>query len=132
MGAIIHDNNGEVICTYMACPFTIEAYGLLLSIKFYKDLGISKIVVEGDTHKVISGLQNAKTDWSQGICLIQDTRCLLSSFEERSIKYVYREANMVAHELAKNSPSLNMDLYDVEMVRQCIWQDVLLDVLNSN
>lgn len=101
--------------------FTIEAFGLRLSVNFFKDLGITKVEVEGDALQVVSSLQHDKIDQSQGGCLIQDARCLLNSFAIWSIKHVYRKANVVAHKLVKNSLSLEMDRYDIEMVPHYIW-----------
>lgn len=78
-GAIIRDDAREVIGSLRAgrsfhvCPYTTEAYGLLLSILLCKNIGIIQLILEGDSLQVVNGMQHNKEDWSHGGCFIQDS-----------------------------------------------------------
>lgn len=70
ISVIIRDEVGAVIGTYCAvrnftgCSFTAEAYGILSSAIFCKEISINQIVVEGDALQVVSKLRHGKGDWS--------------------------------------------------------------------
>lgn len=91
---------------------------------------INQIVVEGDASQVVLELRQGKDNWSQGGCLIQDAGILLNSFANWSTHHVYREANMVAHKLAKHILSLDNDVYELESIPLCIWQDGYFPIMS--
>lgn len=102
-GAIIRDDAREVIGSLRAgrsfhvCPYTTEAYGLLLSILLWKNIGIIQLILEGDSLQVVNGMQHNKEDWSHGGCFIQDSWALINSFVVWSINHICRESNMKTH-----------------------------------
>lgn len=48
-----------------------------------------------------------------------------------SVSHVNRKANHVAHNLAKAATSLDMDLYAMELVPECIRQEACLDCMET-
>lgn len=84
--------------------------------------------MEGDAQHVITDMKKGITYWSLGGCLIQDACTIINSLSEWPIQHVHREANLVAHKLAKNSLVIDNDVYDMELTPNCISQDVILDI----
>jgi hypothetical protein len=50
---------------------------------------------------MVKALNSVETDWSKGSHIIEDARFIMKTFLFCEIKYVGREGNNVAHNLAK-------------------------------
>lgn len=68
-------------------------------------------------------------NWSLGGILIQDARSVLNSFATWLASHVKREANQMAHLLAKDVLKLEFDMYTLEYVSDCIEHVVNMDYL---
>ncbi|XP_042980142.1 uncharacterized protein LOC122310312 [Carya illinoinensis] len=85
IGVIVRDYQGQVIGTVRAqrplrgTPFDAEAYGLLTTVVFCKELGLQQICLEGDAKYVVDVLQSKALNWRLGGCLIEDARRVLNS-----------------------------------------------------
>ncbi|XP_042974832.1 uncharacterized protein LOC122306468 [Carya illinoinensis] len=137
IGAIIRDCNGQVLGTMRArrelnlSPFTAEAYALMMAVIFCKEAGFRSIIFEGDSLKVVEGMQKKAKDWSQGGLIIEDTKLLLQDLVRWKFCHTKRDSNMAAHLLAKNALLNDCDLYELEEIPPCIRRAVILDVCNS-
>lgn len=131
-GAIIRDETGAMIGTMCPSrsynnPLVAEAFGLLLAVQFYKDVGLKEFIIEGDSLQVVNLLQSMDTNWSQAGFLIQDAKTILQSFATWSVMHACRYANEVIHILAKNATSLVEDIFDLESIPSCITNTVSVD-----
>ncbi|XP_042939466.1 uncharacterized protein LOC122274496 [Carya illinoinensis] len=86
IGAIIRDCSGQVLGTMLArrelnlSPFTAEAYVVMMAVIFCKEAGFQSVLFEGDSLKVVEGMQKTAKDWSQGGLIIEDTKQMLQDF----------------------------------------------------
>lgn len=85
MGAIIRDHRGCVMGTLHASRptpgsvFDTKSLGLLLTVLFCKELGITNARFEGDSQMVINKLCHHPPNWSIGGLIIEDVRFCLAS-----------------------------------------------------
>ncbi|XP_042950075.1 uncharacterized protein LOC122282191 [Carya illinoinensis] len=135
IGVLVRDHQGRVIGALHAnnplkgSPFDAEAYGVLLTAIFCRELGLKSIYLEGDAKQVVDLLKNHKLNWSLGGCLIGDARQLLNEYSLWSVSHVLREANSAAHYLAKDALLCSEDLYDIEVCPSCICTIVTKEML---
>ncbi|XP_042974783.1 uncharacterized protein LOC122306422 [Carya illinoinensis] len=133
IGGIIRDCNGEVLATLRAkrkmilSPFAAEAYALMVAMLFSNEAGILKLMLKGDSLQVVQKLQKLVEDWSIGGLIVEDTRKVLKSFISWSVCHTKRDANMIAHKLAKDALLSDYDLYDLEEIPNCIKQLVAVE-----
>ncbi|XP_042958120.1 uncharacterized protein LOC122293670 [Carya illinoinensis] len=135
MGAIIRDYNREVLATLRArrkltlSPFNAEAHALMLAVLFSKEAGFLDLMLEADSLHVVEKLEKPVEDWSIGGLIVKDTRNVLKSFVSWSVCHTKRDANMVAHKLAKDALLSDYDQYDLEEIPICIKQLVATEAL---
>lgn len=92
-------------------PFKAEAYGTLLAAIFYKEMGVSKIMLEGNALQVVNMIKRFATDLCLGGLLIEDAQNILKSFTSWSTVHTNRSANMATHCLTKVALDLNEDMF---------------------
>ncbi|XP_042974745.1 uncharacterized protein LOC122306382 [Carya illinoinensis] len=130
IGAILRDHMGRSIGTLQARrelnlnPFSGEAYALMMSVVFCKDIGVSNLVVEGDAIQVIRLLSGSVLDCSYGGLVVEDAKRELNTFATWSAIHTRREGNKAAHTLARNALTLSNDLLELELMPVCIQQIV--------
>ncbi|KAG8473535.1 hypothetical protein CXB51_035829 [Gossypium anomalum] len=106
-GIIARNNDGEVMasCTYpgvnMADPTTAEARACLQAVNMAEELGFQEVDVEGDALTVIRkiNLESEYRSYIRGY--IQEIKRKAGSFRSIKFLHIQREANRVAHRLAK-------------------------------
>ncbi|XP_042958077.1 uncharacterized protein LOC122293606 [Carya illinoinensis] len=129
IGVIVRDSEGEILacmCLRMnnlLKPACAEAYALRRAMFFCLELGCSSAVFEGDSLVVVNATNSGcevSLDYS---VIIEDTRKMLSNDGKWSVKFTHREANNVAHTLAK----LTLDCSD-----ETVWiEEGPLQIKNS-
>lgn len=89
---------------------------------FAKELRFDKVIMEGDSENVITAINGEHMDYSSLGHVLQDIKCMFSSFSFVSVKHIHREGNCVAHKLARRAvrcpflvwmPSVPPDTLDV-------------------
>ncbi|XP_042958180.1 uncharacterized protein LOC122293763 [Carya illinoinensis] len=107
IGIIIRDSEGEIFACLclrvnnLLKPVCVEACALRRAMFFCLELGCSNAVFEGDSLVVVNAANSegeVGTDYS---VIIEDTRKMLNNNVRWSVKFTHREANNVAHILAK-------------------------------
>lgn len=102
----MRDHEGQVlgtrcvIKTIATGSLTTEAMGLFETILFCKHDHFSNLILEGDALQVVKLLQSNSVDWSEGGCLINNSKQLFQSFTLLFIQHTPRICNIVAHSLA--------------------------------
>ncbi|KAG6721291.1 hypothetical protein I3842_03G106200 [Carya illinoinensis] len=110
---IIRDHQGFVVGTLRAPrplnggAYEAEACGLFVAVTFCRELGLSQVILEGDSRQVVTQLLGQEVDGSMGGW----------------------EANSAAHVLAKSAVLLSEDLYNIEECPECITSIVTSEML---
>ncbi|KAL0015102.1 hypothetical protein SO802_002171 [Lithocarpus litseifolius] len=87
-------------------PASVDMVEVLVArrtLVFAKELGFDKEIVEGDSKNVITAINDEHMDYSSLGHVLQDIKCMFSSFSFISIKHIHGEGNCVAHKLARKA-----------------------------
>jgi ribonuclease HI len=82
-------------------PTAAEATALFHGVNFCKDLGITNLLIEGDSQVIISATQKQDVSNCRFGHLVDDIGAVMSSFPRWQIRHVGRDFNRAAHGLAK-------------------------------
>ena len=112
VGAVIRDENGLVLglCTkrlpqaYNAVE--VEALAATTTLALAKDLGLTRVILEGDSPVVIKALRKEEQLLSPTGLLLEDVRMLSQSFQKLLYSHTKREGNSVAYSLARYANSI--------------------------
>ena len=134
VGAVIRDENGLVLglCTkhlpqaYSAVE--VEALAATTALALAKDLGVTRVILEGDSLVVIKALREEKQLLSPTGLLLEDVRMLSQSFQKLLYSHTKREGNSIAHNLARYANSIPDFLVWTEDVPPCIQSFVQADL----
>jgi ribonuclease HI len=89
---------------YVSDPAIAEAFAARCGIRQCRELGIQRVIFEGDSLEIVSALQR-EAGWHQKYSsLVDEARILLASFQYSEIVFVRRdsrEGNQSAHGLAR-------------------------------
>ncbi|PON50688.1 Ribonuclease H [Parasponia andersonii] len=136
VGAIIRNSSGEVMAALAkwidGCfsSKVTETKALGLSLLWAKDVGLNLQVVESDALTVVQALQTSSICNSEFGALLLDVFSLLFLFHGVCVRHVYRDANRVAHELAKYALRLDDELIWLEDVPPPVLSVVFSDLSN--
>jgi hypothetical protein len=115
VGIIVRDRHGIVRGgRYLSLPniidpATVEAMKAWQAIDQWKQLGLMKVILEGDSLKVIQDMQKEGDCWRSYKILLNDAKYLLRSCQQWEVNHVRREGNGVAQRLAKMALVLGKD-----------------------
>jgi ribonuclease HI len=76
---------------------------LLKGLEFLEKLGCSSVVVESDSLELIQACNGESEVWSPYDAILTECFVKTSNMFNISFKHCQRDANQVAHELARNS-----------------------------
>lgn len=128
VGIIILNEQGLVMAAFsqqISSPALVEMVEVLAAhwaLVFAKELRFDKVIMEGDSENVITAINGEHMDYSSLGHVLQDIKCMFSSFSFVSVKHIHREGNCVAHKLARRAvrcpflvwmPSVPPDILDV-------------------
>jgi ribonuclease HI len=135
IGIILRDHEGKVRAAWsisrpgLVDPTAAEASALFHGLNQCKVLGVSKLVVEGDSKVIISAVQNREASSSRYGHLIDDLVMLLDSSPGWQMVHVRRESNRAAHGLAKVALKTVFDRRWDFSIPDCIRDVVLTESL---
>ena len=86
---------------------------------FAKELGLDRMVMEGDSETVIKAILGDYMDCSYMGHVLQDIKLLFSSFSFISVKHIHREGNCVAHKLARRGYQKSFSCLDGVCSSRC-------------
>lgn len=107
VGIIVRDSDGAVVAAlcstipYIFDPTLAEGVSLWRVVLLCLDLEIPRLILEGDSHEIVQALLQGGLCWSRYGYLIEEARHKLNGLQELSVTHTQREANKVAHRLAK-------------------------------
>ena len=134
VGAVIRDENGLVLgsCSkhlpqaYNAVE--VEALAAATALALAEDLGMQRVILEGDSLVIIKALREEEQFFSPVGLLLEDVRMLSLSFQKLLYSHTKREGNSVAHNLARYTNSIPDFLVWMEDVPSCIQSFVQADL----
>ena len=98
----------------------MEALACLRAVQFAADLGLQRVIFEGDSTTIISAVSHGSSVMVSFGNIIDDVRHLLPRFSVVSFNHVHCSGNVVVDALAKKASSI---------VGYHIWMDTLpLDI----
>jgi ribonuclease HI len=113
IGICIRDDQGQFVRAKMVWYSPIldvdigEALGLLTAMKWMRDLHLNNVVFELDSKRVVDNFKNNRRDESVLGDIIKDCKNVFYSYFTNShVEFIRRQANEVAHNLAKVAPCL--------------------------
>lgn len=119
-GAIIRDSSGGMIVAsntfipYLVDAPMAEAFALKEGLMLAQHIGGNKLIVLTDCMEVVEIMENAGFTANSAVAVYDECNIVWSGFQEISIEHLSREANQVAHELARQAMISKVN---------CIWDD---------
>ncbi|XP_062020668.1 uncharacterized protein LOC133737053 [Rosa rugosa] len=109
LGMVVRDGEGKLKCAgHKVLPgnpsiVAIEALAVYHGLLLCREAGFQKLVVESDSTIVIDALNKTELDLSVEGGVLDDIKCLASTFKSVLWKKVNREGNIAAHKMAKHA-----------------------------
>ncbi|KAF5449783.1 hypothetical protein F2P56_030195 [Juglans regia] len=126
VGVVARDNAGHTIASkrtkkhLFPDPALAEAYGALIAVQFGVELGLSQVIIEGDSLQVINSLKREEEGCNSASMFIEEAKHLLNSFAKWEVSHVRRNGNYIVHLLAKNALSIYDHVVTLEVLPTCI------------
>ena len=98
----------------------VEALAAATALALAEDLGMQRVILEGDSLVIIKALREEEQFFSPIGLLLEDVRRLSLSFQKLLYSHTKREGNYVAHNLARYANSIPDFLVWMEDVPPCI------------
>jgi ribonuclease HI len=115
VGVVIRDDRGRVVAAKASFvsgivnPIVAESMGAWQAVVMCCNLRFPLVVLEGDSLIVVSALNKEEPCWSSFGHIIEDIRAKLQDIPSVRVQHVPRDANKVAHVLAKAAISQMLD-----------------------
>ena len=109
IGVVIRNEEGVVIASLshqIHLPSTVlevETMATRRALEFAMEIGVHKVILEGDCEILIKALQSNSHSLSQFGHLAKDVKYLASKFQSYNLSHVHRQCNVVTHTLAKRA-----------------------------
>jgi ribonuclease HI len=126
IGIILRDHDGNFLAAKSAMRMGLwdsaaaEALAAYLGVLFAQERGVQQLILEGDAKQIIDAIRAKDGNDSMIGHLIDDVRQSLRGISRWQVNHVLREANRVAHELAKLALKKENDNVWVEECPSCI------------
>jgi ribonuclease HI len=133
-GICIRDHRGHVIRASTnwyegnPLPHEAEAVGLRDAILWLGQLGLSDVHIELDCKLVVDSICDKNNNQAEFGNIIADCRSLLQQFTNFKISFVRRQANVVAHSLARVS-ILHARHHVFDLIPSCITNLVMNEII---
>ncbi|KAL4387160.1 hypothetical protein GQ457_09G026480 [Hibiscus cannabinus] len=94
--------------------FMAEVLACYKALQFAREIGFSKVLVEGDSRTVVQKCQADSSDLSLISPVVADIKVLVGSFVDVSFSFVPKMANLAAHTLAQEGKSFASHMFWME------------------
>jgi ribonuclease HI len=107
VGVVIRDATGRVLAArtkvtpHITEPASAEALAVWEAVVLAREVGGSRILLEGDSSVIVSALGAREPSLRVYGQILNDTKSMFSHFLSVEVHHVRRSANQVAHVLAK-------------------------------
>ena len=121
VGAVIRNENGEVMVAMIACGLAVQAseeselLACRRALEFAVDAGFYRLIIEGDNSNVTHAISSSVDNYSLFGNVVDDIRHLIRGLHWSTICCIRRSGNRVAHVLAQHARfTIDEDLYWME------------------
>src|SRR6266487_1272720 len=134
VGLCFRDNSGHFMAGMTQWQQTVissvegETWGLLLAMEEARYRGLDRVQFESDSKVLIEAIHMKRRGNSEFLSIVHDILSLMSSFINFEVKFVRRQANLVAHTLARAANSW-ASFHRFENIPFCIEQLVFNEFL---
>ena len=80
----------------------VKAMAIVRALAFAQDIGLSSIILKGDSKVVMTALESNDDSFTSFNLLIIDARLFIVTFNHNSFSHASRQVNFVAHNLARH------------------------------
>lgn len=107
VGMILRDHMGgfrkarNLRCEGEVSVFEAEARGVLEAIRWVMELGVADVVVENDSMLTVQAIRKGAEILHEVGHLLQESRSLIQARSDISVSFIRKQANIVAHMLAR-------------------------------
>ena len=133
-GVVLRNEKGEAVAgaddlldNLLDAP-TTEARALLKGLQLIEDLGCRPVVVESDSLQIVEAFNGVIDIWSSYAAILIDCFHTARRIGQVKVQHCPREANVVAHKIARHAFDLNSDLFWDRIPPSFIMSYVLNDV----
>lgn len=115
VGILISNGEGRIVAArtlqipFVVDPLQAEALASWYGVSFGREMGGSKVILEGDSLMVMAALKKGEVCNQAHGLLLEDIQSTFANFLSLEVHHVKREANMPAHVLAKYAVSHSLD-----------------------
>jgi ribonuclease HI len=118
-GVLVRDSQGKVVeARYMFyariegvfSPTVAESLAALDAIDLCRNVGLTKVHLEGDAKIIIDAVNCEEADWSRLGHVVEDIKAELCWFNQRKMSFVNRGGNQAAHGLANFAVKNGVDI----------------------
>jgi ribonuclease HI len=115
VGILIRNEDGGIVAAralqipFVVDPLQAEALASWYGVSFGREMGGTKVILEGDSLVVMLALMREEVRNQAHGLLLEDIRSTFSNFLSLEVHHIQREANMAAHVLAKYALSRSLD-----------------------
>ncbi|XP_035546543.1 uncharacterized protein LOC118348606 [Juglans regia] len=126
VGVAVRNSSGSIIATLRTKkplfpdPLLAETFGALKTAQFGMELGLTQVIIEGDSIQVINQLRSGKKGFNSASMFISEAKQLLGNFAKWEVSHVRRNGNSIAHLLAKDALSNHDHIVTLEDLPPCI------------
>ena len=85
----------------------VKAMAIVRALAFAQDIGLSSIILKGDSKVVMIALESNDDSFTSFNLLIIDARLFIVTFNHNSFSHACRQVNFVAHNLARHVRHVN-------------------------
>jgi ribonuclease HI len=115
LGVVVWDSHGNFCAakgkmwTGWLDPTSTEAWAALMAIDLCHDLGVQRVILEGDAKSLVDAVNSTERDDSCRGQLVADIQLSVTSFQDWQMVYAPRQVNRIAHCLAQQALKGNLD-----------------------
>jgi ribonuclease HI len=109
IGAVVRDYKGEFIAAstvflpHVLSPAVAEAMAMREGLSLANRMGCTNVIMESDSSETVDACNGTEVWWGESEAILADCVDLASLLNSVSFQYCPREANEVAHDLARDS-----------------------------
>ena len=114
LGVIVRDNQGRVRASFsknvpiLPSSNDVGSTVAVRAIRFARELGLSSIILEGDSEVVINVLKSTESSLASFSHLIDSVKTSLEAFKHTCFLHTRRLGNFAAHNLTKHARGLSV------------------------
>jgi ribonuclease HI len=128
IGGVIRDSAGRVVVSFAektehSTVGVVEARALRRGLLLARELGLDRVVAEGDDQVLVQLLRGEETQTRIPVAMQEEIVSLLRGFRGRDVRHVYREGNSVAHTLCHQAYEY-AGVWAGALVPSAVWEKI--------